>query len=214
MASDTSHSITIELSEDGPIIVKGNVSLANSKGEELGVEKVAALCRCGQSSTKPFCDGTHNKVGFSGKREIDKPIDKEREYTGEEISVYDNRVICSHAAECVGNLPSVFRLGESPWIAPDNVAPDELISVIKKCPSGALSYLVQGSHVRDYDRSPQINIAKNGPYNVEGNIEINIEQEMQPPSKEHYALCRCGASKNKPYCDGSHADAGFKDEDN
>ncbi|MCZ6469490.1 MAG: CDGSH iron-sulfur domain-containing protein, partial [Candidatus Dadabacteria bacterium] len=106
------------------------------------------------------------------------------------------------------------RLGESSWIAPDNASAEEVISVIKKCPSGALSYLVQGTHQRDFDHSPEILITKNGPYSVTGNIEINLEEELQPPSKEHYVLCRCGASKNKPYCDGSHTEAGFTDADN
>ena len=214
MSDQPANGITIEIMEDGPLIVKGLETLENSKGEKVDVQKITALCRCGHSSNKPFCDGTHKKVGFTGKREIDKPIDKEREYGGEDIAVYDNRVICSHAGECVRNLPSVFRLGESSWIAPDNASAEEVISVIKKCPSGALSYLVQGTHQRDFDHSPEILITKNGPYNVMGNIDINLEEDLQPPSKEHYVLCRCGASKNKPYCDGSHTEAGFKDEDN
>ncbi|GJM16549.1 MAG: hypothetical protein DHS20C13_18760 [Thermodesulfobacteriota bacterium] len=214
MPGDKSKNVTIDILEDGPLIVKGIRSLTNSKGEEVETEKVTALCRCGYSSNKPYCDGTHKKVGFSGKREIDKPINKEREYAGEDIAVYDNRVICSHAAECVKNLPNVFRLGERPWITPDNASVEEVISVVKKCPSGALSYSVNGTHQRDFEQDPEIIITKNGPYNVTGSIEIKVEDELQPPSKEHYVLCRCGASKNKPYCDGSHADAGFKDEDN
>ncbi len=214
MSNRSDNNIIIEIMEDGPLIVKGLGTLKNSKGDELEIDKVVALCRCGDSSNKPFCDGTHKKVSFSGKREIDKPLNKEREYEGAEIDVYDNRVICSHAGECVSNLPSVFRLGERPWIAPDNAGVDEVVSVVKKCPSGALSYSIEGKHERDFDHSPQISIAKNGPYNVAGNIEIKIEESLQPPSKEHFALCRCGASKNKPYCDGSHSDAGFKDEDN
>ncbi len=212
--SDEDQGIRIEILDDGPLIVKSITSLTNSKGEEVETEKVTVLCRCGHSSNKPYCDGTHKKVGFSGKREIDKPINKEREYAGEDIVVYDNRIICSHAGECVRNLPNVFRLGERPWIAPDNASVEEVISVVRKCPSGALSYSVQGTHERDFGHSPGITIAKDGPYNVAGHIEINIEKDLQPPSKEHYALCRCGASKNKPYCDGSHGDAGFVDEDN
>jgi len=212
--SDEDQGIRIEILEDGPLIVKGIRSLTNSKGEEVETEKVTALCRCGHSSNKPYCDGTHKKVSFSGKREIDKPINKEREYAGKDISVFDNRVICSHAGECVRNLPKVFRLGERPWIATDNASVEEVISVVRKCPSGALSYSVEATHQRDFEHHPEIIITKNGPYNVTGDIEIKVEDELQPPSKEHYVLCRCGASKNKPYCDGSHGDAGFKDEEN
>jgi len=206
--------ITIEILEDGPFIVKGLTSLKNSKSESLEASETIALCRCGQSANKPFCDGTHKKIGFSGQREIDKPLHKEREYAGADISVFDNRVICSHAGECVSNLPSVFRLSESPWIAPDNASVEENISVIRKCPSGALSYSVGGEQKRDFESQTEILVTKNGPYNVTGGIEIKVEDELQPPSKDHYVLCRCGASKNKPYCDGSHSDAGFRDEDN
>lgn len=206
--------IKIEVLEDGPIIVKGLKVLKNSKSEDIEVSETIALCRCGESANKPFCDGTHKKVGFSGKREIDKPLHKEREYAGTNISVFDNRVICSHSGECVSNLSEVFRLGESPWIAPDKSSVEDLISVIKRCPSGALSYSINGKHMRTFDHESDIAIAKNGPYNVTGDIQINIEENLEPPSKEHYSLCRCGASKNKPYCDGSHSDINFKDEDN
>ena len=206
--------ITIEVLKDGPLIVKGITSIKNSKGQRVQVEKTAALCRCGESDNKPFCDGTHKKVGFSGEREIDKPLRKEREYAGKDISILDNRVICSHAAECVGNLPEVFRLGERPWIAPDNATPEDVVSVVEKCPSGALSHLIDGEHKRDFSLQTDISIAKNGPYNVTGNIEINIDEDLLPPSKEHFSLCRCGASKNKPYCDGSHHEAEFVDMDN
>ncbi len=214
MSDDAKNGITIEIIEDGPLIVKGLSILKNSKGEQIEVDDIIVLCRCGDSSNKPFCDGTHKKVGFLGKREIDKPIHKEREYEGRGVSVYDNRVICSHAAECVKNLPNVFRLGERPWIAPDNASIKDVITTVKKCPSGALSYVVDGEHIRDFGQSSEILIAKDGPYNVEGSIQINIEEDLQPPSKEHFALCRCGASKNKPYCDGSHKEMNFVDEGN
>lgn len=214
MSDDTNKNVTIEILEDGPFIVKGLTSLKNSKSESLEASETIALCRCGQSANKPFCDGTHKKADFSGEREIDKPVDKEREYAGEQLSIYDNRVICSHAGECVGNLPNVFRLGESPWINPDSASVEDIISVIKKCPSGALSYSVDGEQQRDFDQELEIVITKNGPYNVMGGIEIKIEDELQPPTKDHYVLCRCGASKNKPYCDGSHSDANFIDEEN
>lgn len=206
--------IEIEVLEDSPIIVKGLKTLKNSKSENLEVSDTIALCRCGKSANKPFCDGTHKKADFSGKREIDKPLHKEREYAGKEVSVYDNRVICSHAAECVKNLPQVFRLGERPWVAPDNASVKEVIEVVRKCPSGALSHSIDGEHVRDFDHKSEITIAKNGPYNMTGDIQINLEENLQPPTQEHYSLCRCGASKNKPYCDGSHSEINFKDEDN
>ncbi len=131
-------------------------------------------------------------------------------YEGKEISIHDNRVICSHAAECVKQLSSVFRLEARPWIDANGAQVDTIIGVINKCPSGALSYTINEVHHRDQDRDPMIQIAKNGPYDVSGNVALKVEEELQPPSKEHYSLCRCGASKNKPYCDGSHKRVGFE----
>ena len=204
--------IKIDVLKDGPLIVDNLPKLNNSEGNEVPVDEKIALCRCGKSQNKPFCDGAHKAAGFEGKRETDKPLNNEREYKGKEISVFDNRTICSHAAECVSGLNSVFDINGRPWINPDNATVEEVIEVVKKCPSGALSYSINDNHVRDLDREPEINIMKNGPYDVVGNIEISVSEDLQPPSKEHYSLCRCGASKNKPYCDGSHSTINFNDE--
>lgn len=67
--------------------------------------------------------------------------DKRRDYTGKEITVHDNRKICSHAAECVNNLSSVFKLGSRPWINPDASKMNDIIEVVRRCPSGASSVL-------------------------------------------------------------------------
>lgn len=206
--------IEIDIMEDGPFIVKNLTSLKKSSGEEIACKDVIALCRCGASANKPFCDGTHKNIGYSGEREIDKPLMLEKSYKGKKITIHDNRVICAHAANCVNNLGTVFSLNNRPWINADGDSVENIIKAIKNCPSGALSYTLEDQHVRDNDDSPQVRICKNGPYHVMGTIHLNIEDDMQPPSREHYTLCRCGASKNKPYCDGSHHDAEFKDPEN
>lgn len=209
-----SENVKIDVLDDGPLIVDNLETLTNSQGKNLEIDEKIALCRCGYSKNKPFCDGSHKSAGFTGRRESNASLTKERAYEGKEITVHDNRAICCHAGECVTGLNSVFDINTNPWINPDNAAVEEVIEVVKKCPSGALSYTVDELHTRDFDASPAINIAKDGPYNVSGKISINVEDDIQPPSKEHYSLCRCGASKNKPYCDGSHNDIKFKDEDN
>jgi len=111
--------IIIEIMEDGPLIVSGLKNFQNSKGKALSCKDRIALCRCGESANKPYCDGSHTVAKFSGKREIDKSLTKEKIYEGKEISIHDNRVICCHAVECVEQLSSVFRLEERPWIDPD-----------------------------------------------------------------------------------------------
>jgi len=206
--------VTIEIMENGPLIVTGLKNFQNSKGENLSPKDRIALCRCGESANKPYCDGSHTAAKFLGKREVDRPLTKEKVYEGKEISIHDNRVICCHAAECVEQLSSVFRLEERPWIDPDGAELEETIQVIEKCPSGALSYTINQVHHSEQDREPAIQIAENGPYNVSGSVALKVEEELQPPIKEHFSLCRCGASKNKPFCDGAHRDINFEDEDN
>lgn len=206
--------VTIEIMENGPLIVSGLKNFQNSKGQALSPKDRIALCRCGESANKPYCDGSHTAAKFSGIREIDKSLTKEKIYEGKEISIHDNRVICCHATECVEQLSSVFRLEERPWIDPDRAEVETIIEVIKKCPSGALSYTINEKHYRDQDREPAIQIAKNGPYDVSGDVALKVAEGLQPPSKEHYSLCRCGASKNKPFCDGAHRDIDFSDEGN
>lgn len=204
----------IACSENGPFIVKRLERLRNSKGETLATRATIALCRCGHSSKKPFCDGTHAKVGFSSVRESDKDIQRRKDYVGKRITIHDNRTICSHSGYCTAQLKTVFRLDAKPWIDPDGADVEAIIETVRQCPSGALSYSIDAVEHRDQDREPMITVAKDGPYYVTGGIEIEDASGLQPPSREHYALCRCGASKNKPFCDGSHWSVKFHDEKN
>jgi CDGSH-type Zn-finger protein len=174
--------------------------------------KGAALCRCGGSKNKPFCDGTHGINGFSDKKLTDGSANKRIDYRGLAITIHDNRGICSHAGFCTDNLKRVFRMGEEPWIDPDGAAMEEIVRVVRMCPSGALSYSVDGTEHRDQDREPMVTVTRNGPYVVTGGIELIGQEFGEGASREHYTLCRCGASKNKPFCDGSHWAVGFKDE--
>jgi CDGSH-type Zn-finger protein len=208
MSSET----VIEILKNGPIRVTGLGAYQNSKGREVACKSEVHLCRCGTSKNKPFCDGSHKTIDFSGDRQIDKPLNKERKYEGQRIIIHDNRTICSHAKECVNLLPAVFRFGERPWIHPDNAEVDEIIEVVNRCPSGALSYSIAETHHRDIDRDPALHIIADGPYNIVGGIKFVCESNIRPPSPEHYSLCRCGASKNKPFCDGSHVDIDFEDK--
>ncbi len=187
-------------------------NLQNSKGEKYSTIMGIALCRCGGSKNKPFCDGTHGIIGFRSNKESDEDRNKRKNYIGKKITIHDNRGICSHAGYCVRNLSKIFRLNERPWIDPDAAGVDEIIAAVKKCPSGALSYSIDGLEHNDQDRKPMVTVSRNGPYYVTGGIELIGETFGEGASKEHYALCRCGASKNKPFCDGMHLEINFRDE--
>ena len=100
--------------------------------------------------------------------------DKRKNYVGKGITIHDNRKICSHAAECVNNLPSVFKLNARPWINPDAAeTKEEIVNTIKKCPSGALSYSIDGIEYRDHNETkPIITVSKGGPYHITGGIDL------------------------------------------
>ena len=204
----------ITCSPNGPYLVKGLERLQNSKGESLPTRATIALCRCGGSSKKPFCDGTHAKIGFSSERQSTKDIHRRKDYVGIHITIHDNRTICSHAGYCTDRLKLVFRMGKEPWIDPDGAEVAAIVETISRCPSGALSYSIGGGEHRDQDREPVVTVSNDGPYHVTGGIEISDASGLQPPSREHYALCRCGASRNKPFCDGSHWSVKLHDEKN
>ncbi len=189
-------------------------NIQNSKGESCTTVAGVALCRCGGSNNKPFCDGTHGKNGFTDRKLTDGDLDKRTDYVGKKITIHDNRGICAHAGYCTDNLASVFKMKTEPWIDPDGGAVEEIIETIKKCPSGALSYTVDSVEHRDQGREPMVTVTKDGPYAITGGIELLEQLLGEGASTEHYTLCRCGGSKNKPFCDGTHWHIGFKDENN
>ena len=99
----------------------------------------------------------------------------------------------------------MFRLGSKPWINSYGSNLNDIIDTIRQCPSGALSYSIEAVEYRDPEeqRNPTIMVSKNGPYHITGGVELigeNIEFG-EGASIEHYNLCRCGASENKPFCD-------------
>ncbi|WP_406661740.1 CDGSH iron-sulfur domain-containing protein [Methanolobus sp. ZRKC3] len=209
----------IEVSKDGPYVLNVVMTIRNSKGifieKELTEEQPnIALCRCGGSTDKPFCTGAHVDNGFTGEKQEDRVPDKVDTYKGKNITIHDNRGVCSHIGHCSDNLPSVFRMDTEPWIDPDGAEPEEIAKVIRMCPSGALSYTMDGELHKEYPHEPEIFVGKDRPYQVVGKIKLDDPDGSTPETQDHYTLCRCGSSKNKPFCDGSHWYVEFKDEKN
>jgi CDGSH-type Zn-finger protein len=186
-------------------------NLVRSSGAACATVRGIALCRCGDSKNKPFCDGTHSSNGFTDRKVTDSRKNRREVYRGKRITIFDNRAICAHAGYCSDGLKSVFRYGVEPWIDPDGAAVDEVIATIRKCPSGALSYAIEGKEGVAPERPPKVEVTDNGPYAVSGGIELMNVEFGDGASREHYTLCRCGASANKPFCDGSHWRVEFKD---
>ena len=183
-------------------------------GEEIEAGAACSLCRCGRSANKPFCDGMHAKIDFSGEEVADRgPIARRRvAYQGKGVTIYDDRSVCSHAGHCTDNLASVFKLDAEPWIDPEGAGREAIIEVVGSCPSGALSY-AEGDSADpvEQEREPAITRSKDGPYWVVGGIELQSADGSTYERRARYALCRCGGSKNKPFCDGTHWHISFKD---
>ena len=203
---------TIECKPDGPYLVRNLEDLRDWRGERIETKAVMALCRCGGSANKPFCDGTHQKNGFSGANPADRSADKVESYQANRITIHDNRSICAHAGHCTDGLASVFKYKSEPWIDPAAGAVEEIIETIRRCPSGALSYTLDDIRGEDQPREPSITLTKNGPYAVTGSVQLLDQSWAQGASTGHYTICRCGGSKNKPFCDGAHWNIGFKDD--
>lgn len=203
----------IQVRKNGSLVVRGCKKLVRaSDGTEYDIREAIALCRCGHSRTKPFCDRTHAKVGFTDEKEPDRVPDKLDSYEGREVTIHDNRGICSHAGHCTDGLPKVWRMKTEPWIDPDGASKGDVISTIRKCPSGALSWAEKGETVREWHDVEQILVMPGGPYAVQGGAELEGAEFGEGASREHFTLCRCGKSKNKPFCSGAHWYHTFDDE--
>ncbi|MBN1197064.1 MAG: CDGSH iron-sulfur domain-containing protein [Candidatus Aminicenantes bacterium] len=195
-----------------PFQASNVAQLIDAEGNCLPVAPVMVLCRCGRSRRKPYCDGSHVPAGINGNKSDNRVPDRRIDYHGREITIHDNRGVCSHDRSCVLGLPRVFRKNHRPWIDPDAANPEEIENVVRKCPSGALSTSRHGVPAAEPQRPPAIRVAKNGPLEITGNIGLEDDLGSRPESREHYCLCRCGESRNQPFCDGSHRTTRFRDD--
>ncbi|MFY0595057.1 MAG: CDGSH iron-sulfur domain-containing protein [Cognatishimia sp.] len=200
----------IEERENGPLMVKGITHLRMPDGSDVEAKPVMALCRCGESKNKPFCDGSHKDAGFESRGGTPAGRDRLLTYEGKDISVTFNPLLCSHAAQCGKLAKHIFNANERPWVQPDNGTVEEVKAVIAACPSGALALADVDEPHLTAERA-QIQIEKNGPYWVL-DVPSPVPPQAENMSERKYVLCRCGKSGNKPYCDGSHRDAKWRDD--
>ena len=200
----------IKAVRNGPLVVKNPPTIIDQTGKRIGPLEKCLLCRCGKSKNKPFCDNSH-KEGFASENHGDARPDSAREYRGREVNVYYNRRICSHAGQCRTKLGEVFDLDKRPWIQPDNASAEEIEAIIRACPSGALQLAKPGDAPHsDSHGGAVIRIVPNGPIQVR-NVELADEEWAEGANPQKYTLCRCGKSKNKPFCDGSHYEDSWKE---
>ena len=131
-------------------------------------------------------------------------------YDNGEITIAWKPSICIHSKLCWKNLPHVFNPREKPWIKHTAAETKVITDQIDKCPSGALSYTYNNKTNTTMENQTKIEIAANGPILIHGTIELKNSDGKIEIKENMTALCRCGASANKPYCDGTHRKIDFK----
>jgi CDGSH-type Zn-finger protein/truncated hemoglobin YjbI/ferredoxin len=209
----------IRAARNGPYLVTNADRFVNWLGERLPALPQMALCRCGASALKPLCDGAHAEIGFTDEKDPNRVPNRRDTYVGEQVTIFDNRGTCAHSGFCSDRLRTVFRADQDPFVAPSGGRMDEIISAVRACPSGALSFGIEGHEARlqvDREREPTIEVSKDGPYRISGGIPLEDSEgssveRNEGASLEHYSLCRCGHSRNKPFCSGMHWQVGFRD---
>lgn len=135
-----------------------------------------------------------------------------KEYTNGEVTVVWKPSLCMHSEICVKTLPEVYKPKEKPWINLDNAATDAIVDQVKKCPSGALSFYfnADGKPAEEETADVSLEIMKNGPMLVHGTVRVKHNDGREELKEKRSAYCRCGASANKPFCDGNHKKINFE----
>jgi CDGSH-type Zn-finger protein len=220
----------IKVTENGPYHVTGNIpirvqSIATDaegepnqwiEGEAVEAPESYLLCRCGNSGNKPFCDGTHAKVNFDGTETASRVpyADQARAFDGPEMVLSDVQALCAAARFCHLN-GTVWRQVQR---TSDPTAREQFIRQVGDCPSGRLVAWNKETGQPVEPVLPQsIGLVQDptkyvsGPLWVRGGIEVESADGHKYEVRNRQTLCRCGASHNKPFCDGSHITVGFRD---
>ena len=213
----------IRVAEHGPYFVSGNVTLtvrapvldergesvAWAAGEAWPGRATYVLCRCGHSANKPFCDGTHTKIGFDGRCTADRlpGATRRKVYRGAGITMTDDKSLCAGYGFCDSH-GSVWKEIAA---ASDPAVKARLQRQVANCPSGRLEYTVEGESLpAEEPFSPTVAIVPDGPLWVLGGIPVEMPDGFRYEIRNRQLLCRCGGSQNKPFCDGSHRKLDFK----
>ena len=134
-----------------------------------------------------------------------------KEYTNGEVTIVWEADKCIHSGICVKGLPNVFRPKFRPWINIKAADTEALVNQVTHCPTGALSFYMNGEQDK---AAPKINtkveVLENGPLLVFGALKVVHKDGKEELKNKTTAFCRCGASKNKPFCDGTHTSTDFK----
>ncbi|MBU3821905.1 (4Fe-4S)-binding protein [Flavobacteriaceae bacterium XHP0103] len=135
---------------------------------------------------------------------------KTKEYSNGEVTIVWEPEKCIHSAICARGLPKVFKPRERPWITIDAASTEDLVNQVKQCPSGALSYYMDGNANKEAEHlETKVEVIENGPLLVYGALHVTHKDGSREIKNKTTAFCRCGSSNNKPFCDGTHTKKAF-----
>jgi CDGSH-type Zn-finger protein len=223
--------VRVVVSKDGPYMVTGGPPLSRQtivtdaeggserwqEGETFKVRETYALCRCGHSSTKPFCDGTHGTVGFDGTETASREpyIEQANMLEGPALSLSDVEGLCAFGRFCDphGSVWNEVARTDEP------ATRTRFLRQVQHCPAGRL---VAWDNATGRPLEPELPVSIGlvedppekcaGPIWLRGGIPVVSADGFAYEVRNRVTLCRCGASKNKPFCDGTHASIGFRDQ--
>lgn len=221
----------IKIAKNGPFLVSGDIPLVklaiktDKEGypcewiekEKYSLQEEYALCRCGHSKNKPYCDGTHEKIGFEGNETASHElyIKNAKELKGPDLLLTDNYGLCNHAGFCTraGGIGYLVRQSDDPQMK------KTAIKIAGNCNSGRFVVWDKetGTPIEP-DFEPSIAVTEepekgvSGPLWVRGGITIESEDGTAYEVRNRVTLCRCGKSSNKPFCDGTHIMTDFDDQ--
>jgi CDGSH-type Zn-finger protein len=214
----------IKVTKNGPYLVTGGVPLSKQivasdidgnpvewrTGQKYPKQESYALCRCGHSKNKPFCDGTHTQINFNGTETADNTpyIEKAETTAGPELSLTDREELCASARFChrAGGTWNLVTESDNPQ------AKKIAIEEGHNCPSGRLVVWDKEGKPQELGYEPSIGLMEDpgtevvGPILVRGGIPIESADGTVYEKRNRVTLCRCGRSMNKPFCDSSHVD--------
>ncbi len=154
-----------------------------------------------------------NHITMSAQKETVK------EYTNGEVTIVWKPELCMHSALCVNGLPEVFNPDARPWINAEGAATNAIVEQVKKCPSGALTFYynekeaqaaTEDKRAAQRAGATEVEVVPNGPLMVKGTLALKHADGRSTTQEKLTAFCRCGASANKPFCDGTHKKINFR----
>lgn len=211
----------IEVTTDGPFAVRGIpvfpgriVRSARGEAKEWDVDaqyetgRLVMLCRCGRSSNKPFCDDSHLE-GFDGTEVADRGPSEARRVavSGGGLILTDDERLCSHAGFCRDRVTNAWERMDA---IDDPAVRAEEEGIVFRCPSGRLVLIGEDGQPIEASFEQGIVVERDGPYWVRGGVRIESADGHVWETRNRVALCRCGRSANKPFCDATHDEIGFR----